>query len=150
MHHPVTIHRDPGHVHPMVTRRSTGILCPVDWLVLTPVIAVSLGPLLRSRRSRRSRLVSCVSEVRGLAGQPHLGIGAASTRQQRGYRQVHLPPQTHLRWLARPLQGSLGPSELHSAPQRRLQRDFQPRRQVHHRSDHSIPRSALRLGGPSA
>jgi hypothetical protein len=32
--HPVAIHRDPGHIHSMVTRRATGILRPVDWLIL--------------------------------------------------------------------------------------------------------------------
>jgi hypothetical protein len=32
--HPVAIHRDPGHVHPMVTRRAAGVLRPVDRLIL--------------------------------------------------------------------------------------------------------------------
>jgi hypothetical protein len=35
MYHSVAIHRDPDHVHPMATRRSAGVLRPVDWLVLT-------------------------------------------------------------------------------------------------------------------
>jgi hypothetical protein len=34
VYHPVSIHRDPGHVHPMVTRRAAGVLCPVDRLIL--------------------------------------------------------------------------------------------------------------------
>jgi hypothetical protein len=34
VYHPVAIHRDPGHVHPMVTRRAAGVLRPVDWLIL--------------------------------------------------------------------------------------------------------------------
>jgi hypothetical protein len=34
VYHPVAIHRDPGHVHPMVTRRSAGVLRPVDRLIL--------------------------------------------------------------------------------------------------------------------
>jgi hypothetical protein len=34
LYHPVAIHRDPGHVHPMVTRRATGVLRPIDRLVL--------------------------------------------------------------------------------------------------------------------
>jgi hypothetical protein len=34
VYHPVAIHRDPGHVHPMVTRRTAGILRPVDRLIL--------------------------------------------------------------------------------------------------------------------
>jgi hypothetical protein len=34
VYHPVAIHHDPGHVHPMVTRRAAGVLCPVDRLIL--------------------------------------------------------------------------------------------------------------------
>jgi hypothetical protein len=34
VYHPDAIHRDPGHVHPMVTRRAADVLCPVDWLIL--------------------------------------------------------------------------------------------------------------------
>jgi hypothetical protein len=34
VYHPVAIHRDPGHVHLMVTRRAAGVLCPVDRLIL--------------------------------------------------------------------------------------------------------------------
>jgi hypothetical protein len=34
VYHPVTIHRDPGHTHPMVTRRAAGVLRPVDQLIL--------------------------------------------------------------------------------------------------------------------
>jgi hypothetical protein len=34
VYHPVAIHRDPGHVHPMVTRRAAGVLRPVDRLIL--------------------------------------------------------------------------------------------------------------------
>ena len=34
MYHLVAIHRDPGHVHPMVTRRAANVLCPVDRLIL--------------------------------------------------------------------------------------------------------------------
>jgi hypothetical protein len=39
VYHPVAIHRDLGHVHLMVTRRSTNILCRVDRFVLTTVSA---------------------------------------------------------------------------------------------------------------
>ena len=35
LYHSVAIHRDPEHVHPMVTRRATGVLRPIDWLILT-------------------------------------------------------------------------------------------------------------------
>lgn len=35
VYHHVVIHRDPRHVHPMVTRRSAGVLHPIDRLVLT-------------------------------------------------------------------------------------------------------------------
>jgi hypothetical protein len=34
VYHPVTIHRDPRHVHPMVTRRTVGVLRPVNRLIL--------------------------------------------------------------------------------------------------------------------
>jgi hypothetical protein len=34
MYHPVAIHRDPGHTHPMVTHRVAGVLRPVDRLIL--------------------------------------------------------------------------------------------------------------------
>jgi hypothetical protein len=34
VYHPVAIHRDPGHVHPMVTRRAAGVLRPIDRLIL--------------------------------------------------------------------------------------------------------------------
>jgi hypothetical protein len=34
VYHPVAIHRDPGHVHSMVTRRAAGVLRPVDRLIL--------------------------------------------------------------------------------------------------------------------
>jgi hypothetical protein len=32
--HPVAIHRETGHVHPMVTRRAAGVLRPIDRLIL--------------------------------------------------------------------------------------------------------------------
>ena len=34
MYHPVAIHRDPGHIHPMLTRRAAGVLWPVDRLIV--------------------------------------------------------------------------------------------------------------------
>jgi hypothetical protein len=34
VHHPIAIHHDPHHVHPMVTRHSVDVLRPVDQLVL--------------------------------------------------------------------------------------------------------------------
>jgi hypothetical protein len=34
VYHPVAIHRDPGHVHPMVTRRAADVLRPMDRLIL--------------------------------------------------------------------------------------------------------------------
>jgi hypothetical protein len=34
VYHPVAIHRDPGHIHPMVTRRAAGVLRPVNRLIL--------------------------------------------------------------------------------------------------------------------
>jgi hypothetical protein len=87
-----------------------------------------LGSLLRSRGPRRSPPASRYGGVHGPARQPHLESGAASTRHQRGYRQVDHPPQADLGWLTRPLQGPLGPSGLHSAAQSGLRQDLQPRR----------------------
>jgi hypothetical protein len=49
----------------------------------------------------------------------------SSTRHQRGHWQVDLLPQADLGWLARPLQGPLGPSMLHSVPRSGLRRDLQ-------------------------
>jgi hypothetical protein len=34
VYHPVAIHRDPRHIHPMVTCRAAGVLRPVDRLIL--------------------------------------------------------------------------------------------------------------------
>jgi hypothetical protein len=34
VYHPIAIHCDPVHVHPMVTRHTAGFLCPVDRLIL--------------------------------------------------------------------------------------------------------------------
>jgi hypothetical protein len=34
VYHSVAIHRDPGHVHPMVTRRAARVLRPIDRLIL--------------------------------------------------------------------------------------------------------------------
>jgi hypothetical protein len=34
VYHPITIHHDPGHVHPMVTRCAATVLRPVDRLIL--------------------------------------------------------------------------------------------------------------------
>jgi hypothetical protein len=53
VYHPVAIYRNPGHVHPMVTRRAAGILRPIDRLILaadtttTPPDA-SLVPFVRT------------------------------------------------------------------------------------------------------
>jgi hypothetical protein len=63
---------------------------------------------------------------------------------------VALSPQADLRWLPRPLEGLLGPSGLHLAPQSGLRRDLKPRRQVRHRSRHPLPRPIQGLGDPSA
>ena len=41
VYHPVAIHRDLDHIHPMVTRRAVGVLCSVDWLV--PMINAPLN-----------------------------------------------------------------------------------------------------------
>jgi hypothetical protein len=35
VYHPVAIHRDPRHIHPMLTRCAAGVLWPVDRLILT-------------------------------------------------------------------------------------------------------------------
>jgi hypothetical protein len=48
VYHPVAIHRDCGHVHPMVTRRAADVLCPVDRLILaadTTTIPLDASPV---------------------------------------------------------------------------------------------------------
>jgi hypothetical protein len=144
--------RDPGYVHPMVTRRTVVVLRPVDRLILTvdaPSDASPI-PLLRSRHPRRSPLASRYRGVCGPADQPHLEPCAASTMHQCGDRQVDLPPQDDLGWLTRPLQGPLSPSELYPAPRSGPRRGLQLRRQVRHRSGRSLPRPLPGLDGPSA
>jgi hypothetical protein len=34
MYPPVAIHRDPGHVHPMVSCHAADVLRPIDWLIM--------------------------------------------------------------------------------------------------------------------
>jgi hypothetical protein len=54
VYHPVTIHRDLWHIHPMVTRRAAGVLRPIDRLILaadttaTPPDASSVPSSIRS------------------------------------------------------------------------------------------------------
>ena len=51
VYHPFVIHRDPGHTHPMVTRRATTVLLPVDRLILTvdaPPDASPVPPSIRT------------------------------------------------------------------------------------------------------
>jgi hypothetical protein len=45
VHHPVAIHRDLDHVHPMVMRCSVGVLRPIDQLVLTTDAALTPSPV---------------------------------------------------------------------------------------------------------
>jgi hypothetical protein len=48
VYHPITIHRDPRHVHPMVTWRAADVLCPVDRLILaadTTAIPLDASPV---------------------------------------------------------------------------------------------------------
>jgi hypothetical protein len=54
MYHSVAIHRDPWHVHPMVTQRAAGVLRPVDWLILvaaTPTTPPNASPVPSSVRT---------------------------------------------------------------------------------------------------
>jgi hypothetical protein len=54
MYHTVVIHRDPRHVHPMVTQRVTGVLRPVDRLILdadTTVTPPDASPVPSSVRT---------------------------------------------------------------------------------------------------
>jgi hypothetical protein len=143
MYHPVAIHHDPEHVHPMLTRCATGVLHPVNRLILAADTAAhSFGCLpghLCLHRPRRPPPASHYGGVYGPTGQPHLRPGAASTRHQRGHRPVALSPQADLGRLHRPLQGPLGPSRLHPAPRIGLQQNLQPCRQVRHRSSRPLP-----------
>lgn len=51
VYHPVVLHWDPVHVHPMVTRRAVGVLRPIDRLVLTTSSSTTLSPESSSVRS---------------------------------------------------------------------------------------------------
>jgi hypothetical protein len=54
VYHAVAIHRDPGHVHPMVTRRAAGVLRPVDQLILAAITSSTppdASPVLSSVRT---------------------------------------------------------------------------------------------------
>jgi hypothetical protein len=51
VYHSVAIHRDPGHVHPMVTHRVANVLCPVDRLILTVDAPPSASPVPSSVRA---------------------------------------------------------------------------------------------------
>jgi hypothetical protein len=50
VYHPVAIHRDLGHIHPMVTRRAAGVLQPVDRLVPSALSSPALSPVSSSVR----------------------------------------------------------------------------------------------------
>jgi hypothetical protein len=59
VYHPVAIHRDPGHVHPMVTRRAADALRPVDRLILAAdTVATPSG-------------ASPVPSIRAALAEPH-------------------------------------------------------------------------------
>jgi hypothetical protein len=87
VYHPVAIHHDPRHVHPMVTRRAAGVLRLVVLLILTANAPLDASPVPSSIRAAladthwRPRY----GGVRGPVGQPNLGPGAASTRNQCGH-----------------------------------------------------------------
>jgi hypothetical protein len=51
VYHPVAIHHDPSHVHRMVTHRATGVLRPVDRLVLTADAPPDVSPVPSSVRA---------------------------------------------------------------------------------------------------
>jgi hypothetical protein len=43
VYHPATIHRDPRHIHPMVTRHAFGVLRPVDRMILATGTTTTLA-----------------------------------------------------------------------------------------------------------
>lgn len=101
---PVAIHRDPDHIHPMVTRRAVDVLCPVDWLVPTinaPLNAFRVSSPIRAalvdpqwRRAMEEYATLLANHTWDLVS------GVASTRHQRGYWQMDFSPQADLRCLA--------------------------------------------------
>jgi hypothetical protein len=79
------------------------------------------GTLLRLHRPAGPPLAS--GDGGGVCGarrQPDMGSGAPSARHQRRHRQVDPDTQAAGRWYPGAVQGSLGPSVLHSAPRSRL------------------------------
>jgi hypothetical protein len=58
VYHPVAIHRDPGHVHLMVTRRATCVLRPIDRLILVADTTATLPDASVAPSSVRAALAN--------------------------------------------------------------------------------------------
>ena len=132
-------HHDHGHVHPIVTHRSANILCPIDRLVLRTDSTLAASPVPSSVRAALAdpHWRHTMVEYAALLVNHTCTTGkwrtndvqlksSTSNRHQRGQRQVDLPLQAHLGWLARPLQGLLGPSGIHSTPRVDYDETFSP------------------------
>lgn len=104
VYHLVAIHRDPDHIHPMVTRRAVDVLCPVDWLVPTinaPLNAFRVSSPIRAALADPQWRRAMEEYATKLANHTwDLVSGVASTRHQRGYWQMDFSPQADLRCLA--------------------------------------------------
>jgi hypothetical protein len=44
-YHPIVVHRDPRHIHPMVTWRAAGVLRAPDRLILSATSSLTLSPV---------------------------------------------------------------------------------------------------------
>jgi hypothetical protein len=49
-YHPVVVHRDPRHIHPMVTQRAAGVLRAPDCLILSATSSPALPPVPKTVR----------------------------------------------------------------------------------------------------
>src|SRR6185369_14899654 len=113
VYHPPVIHRDPRHIHPMVTRRMASQAATLRHRGRAAGLS---GTLLCPRRLGGSSLASRDGRgVRGSSRKPDVGPRAASVWLQCGDWQVDLDAQASGGRHTEALQGSLGSPGVHLA-----------------------------------
>jgi hypothetical protein len=149
-YHPDVVHRDPRHIHPMVTHRAIGVLRPPDRLILSATPPSALPPVLTTVRGaladpqwRRAM------EARYEALQAnHTWDLVPAPWCQRGHWEMDLQAEVARRWVPRALQGPLCAPGLHLVPWGRLRRDLQSGGQACHHPDCSDSGTGPGLVGP--
>jgi hypothetical protein len=141
MCHPVAIHHDHHHIHPMVTRRSTCVIRPVDRLVLKAdtALAPSLIPSIHI----------ALADPHGRRAMEYVPLLANHTKD---FKEP-CPPGTNMvtgkwifrhkleptaPWISTRLVGSFGAS---LSARSGLRRDLQPHCQARHCSNRPLPRT---------